>query len=431
MLDREIIQNRGFDNTVSGPSAVGFQLMVRNPNYRGLWGSLVDGVAVTVDGRSWNHEETFLVLQGREFTLEELRRSTDVRWALDEPMVVKVPVAGGLSAGVHHVAVDIRLRAPYVPVEFQPSVFHAERDCTIVSSTSSSTFQYGVSLYSYTGDMYTLLTLEDTLAEIADLGATGVEILGEGNIPGYPNPSTTWIDTWKSLLEKYSLTPTNYGSWIDSRMWLGRDLTAQEGHEALARDVRLAAELGFTFVRPKIGVVSLDLRPHPIWEEAVERTLDLAAEKNIVICPEIHSPTPIKHPVVDDYISFVERTGTRNFGLLIDTGIFMTKSVFQALDGVEPESEDELPVPLRALKVPPSDLVDIMKHVVFFQAKFYEVDEHLVDPHIPWAEVLRVLKRTGYTGYLSSEYEGPREPGRGPTMVRRQHAMLHELEKQL
>lgn len=168
----------------------------------------------------------------------------------------------------------------------------------------------------------TVLTLDDAMAEIADLGATGLEILGEGNIPGYPEPSTAWIDSWFALLQRHNLEPTNYGSWIDSRMWRDRDLTAEEGTAMLARDLKLAAQLGFTSLRPKIGVVSMDLRPHPIWEEVIERNLDLAADLNVVIMPEIHAPTPIKHPVVDDYIAFIERTGGSHFRLLIDTGIF-------------------------------------------------------------------------------------------------------------
>jgi sugar phosphate isomerase/epimerase len=309
-------------------------------------------------------------------------------------------------------------------------VYQAEAIRTLIGPAGTSGPKLGVSLYSYTGDMYTLMSLEDAMAEIADLGASGIEILGEGNIPGYPWPSTQWIDNWKRLLEKYSLIPTNYGSWIDSRMWLNRDLTAQEGYEALTRDIRLAAELGFSHVRPKIGVISLDLTPHPIWTESVERALELAEKKNIIICPEIHSPTPIKHSVVDEYLEFIERTGTKNFGLLIDTGIFMTRSAFMSLDGMVPESEDDIPVPLRALNVPASDLLEVMDHVVFFQAKFYDVDENLVDQHIPWTEIFQVLKDTGYTGYLSSEYEGPREPYRGKEMVRRQHAMFHKLQKQ-
>lgn len=428
MLERDIIQHRGFANVLDGGRTTGFQVVVRNPNYRGLASSLVDGVDVTVDGRTWTHEETAVVLQGRRYSLDELRHSTDARWPLEETATVVVPLDGGLAPGVHRVAVDIRLRAPYIPIEFQPNIFHAEASLTIVGAGTVGGPKYGVSLYSYTEDMYSLLTLEDAMAEIADLGATGIEILGEGNIPGYPAPSAAWRDTWFALLDTYRLEPTNYGSWIDSRMWLHRDLTVEEGAEILARDIRLASELGFGFVRPKIGVVSLDLVPHPIWEEVVTRNLDLAAEKNVVICPEIHSPTPIRHPVVDDYISFIERTGTKHFGLLIDTGIFMTKSVLEKHDG-SLAAEDEVPVPLRALNVPPSDLVDIMKYVVFIQAKFYDVDDQLVDPHIPWPEVFRVLDEVGYTGYLSSEYEGRRDPYRGPRMVRRQHAMFRELAR--
>ncbi|MDN4476089.1 DUF6379 domain-containing protein [Demequina sp. SYSU T00192] len=429
MLDRSIIQNRGFANTFDGDRITGFQVALRNPNYRGLTSSLVDGVSVTVAGRTWTHEETSIVLQGRAFTLAELRASTGARWNADEVACVKVPLEGGLPRGVHDVAVDIRLRAPYFPIEFQPNVFHAERACTLVSPVAQPRFKYGVSTYSYTGDMHTIMTLEDAMAEIADMGATGLEILGEANVPGYPEPSKAWLDTWFANLDKYGLEPTNMGSWIDSRMWLDRDLTVEEGAAALERDIRLASLLGFSFVRPKIGVTSLELDPHPIWDEAVERNLQLAADKGVVICPEIHSPTPIKHRVVDDYIAFIERTGTKNFGLLIDTGIFMTKHAFFGLDGMaEPTSVEEVPVPLRALNVPASDLREVMPYVVFIQSKFYNVDEDLVDSHIPWEPVLDVLSETGYTGYLSSEYEGPRDPGRGTEQVRRQHAMFHRLD---
>lgn len=289
---------------------------------------------------------------------------------------------------------------------------------------TNSGLQYGVSVFSYTGDYGTVMTLEDAMADIADLGATGIEILGEGHVSRYPAPTTAWIDNWYANLEKYRLTPTNYGSWIDTRLWVDRDMTAKEGHEFLLQDVELAARLGFSFVRPKIGVVSLDLKPHPIWDEAVERTLDRAAELGIVICPEIHSPTPIKHEVVDGYIEFIQRTGTKNFGILIDTGIFQTEPL--------PLSPDEDPGRPRApwkeaLKVPATDLLDILDYVVFIQAKFWDIDDQLVDQNIPWAPVIEVLKQGGYTGYLSSEYEGAKAPWRAAEQLRRQHALIRKI----
>ena len=46
------------------------------------------------------------------------------------------------------------------------------------------------------------MTLEDVFADIADLGATGIEILGEGNVPDYPDAERAWIDTWHGLLRE-------------------------------------------------------------------------------------------------------------------------------------------------------------------------------------------------------------------------------------
>lgn len=50
MLERPIIQQRGFRNATDDTGATGFQLQLRNPNYRGIAGSLVDGADVMVDG---------------------------------------------------------------------------------------------------------------------------------------------------------------------------------------------------------------------------------------------------------------------------------------------------------------------------------------------------------------------------------------------
>jgi sugar phosphate isomerase/epimerase len=426
VLDYDVIQSRGFRNVEAGGRAVGFELRLRNPNYRGISGSLVDGVEVTVDGETWPAEASRWTLQGRTLSLDELRSSSGVRWQLDEPAVVTVPRDGGLAAGVHDVSVVIRLRAPYIPIEVQPSLFPASRRLVLVPPAApDSPFRYGVSLYSYTGDLNTVMTLEDAMADIADLGATGIELLGEGHVPGYPEPTSAWVDRWFELLETYGLTPSNYGSWVDTRMWADRDLTADQGTEQLARDLRLAKRLGFGFVRPKFGVVSPDLVPHPIWEETILRNLDLAAQLDVVICPEIHSPTPLRHKVTQGYVDLIERTGTQHFKLLVDTGIFQTEPVDDGHPGFVGKVR---PPHLEPLRVPPSDLLDVIDHVAFFQTKFYEIDDDLVDLHIPWPEIVPVLQRTGWSGWLSSEYEGRREPGRGRDQVRRQHALLRRLE---
>ena len=427
MLDFAIIQGRGFRNVVEDGRITGFQFQLRNPNYRGVAASLLDGVEVVIDGERIANHVPLWTLNDRTYTLDQLRESTDARWQLDELATITIPMPDGLSAGVHNLEVVVQLRRSYFPPMFSRTPFTTSGKRVIVPpAPTGSGLKLGVSTYSYSGDLYTSMTLEDAFAEIADLGATGIEILGEGNIPHYPTPNARWIDSWHALVHQYGLTPTNYGSWVDTTRWGNRDLTPQEGAEQIQQDLRLAKELGFFSIRPKFGVTSFELDPHPIWREAVERSLDLAAELDVIISPEIHAPTPIKHPVTQGYVDFIEQTGSRHFKLLVDTGIFQTTSVRDYAEEIEVEEGEEVPAHLRALAVPMSDLLAILPHVHFIQTKFFEIDDELNDLNLPWSDIVSTLKSAGWNGWLSSEYEGRREPGRGRDQVRRQHALLIE-----
>ena len=288
-------------------------------------------------------------------------------------------------------------------------------------------FKFGVSFYSFTHDFSSVMGLEECFDHVADTGATGVEILADTHVLGYPEPGTDWLDRWFGLLERHRLEPTNLCSWVDTKLRLGTSLTVAEGAAELERDLRLAGRLGFKFLRPKFGVVSADLDPDPIWQDAVERVLDLAEKLGVVICPEIHSPTPLDHPVVHGYIEFIERTGTRNFGLLIDTGIFQNRPL-RSWQHEVPKGDGDLAKILNGIAVNPDELPGIAKYIVFVQAKFHHIDDDLRDENIPWETVLPALKRAGYSGYLSSEYEGVREPWVAIDQVRRQHVLLRRIE---
>ena len=432
LLERDLIQSVGFRNVRERGRVSGFQFRVRMPSYRGMAASLIDGIAVRVgDLVDVAADAPLWTFGGNTYTLAELWESDGVRWPLEEAAIVTVPFEGGLPDGVHEVSIELRLRMSYIPVEHQPSTYRVTKHVTLSPEADGAPFRYGVSLYSFMGDYGTVLDLETALAGIADIGATGVEILGEGHIPNYPDPSQEWVDDWFRLLEKYGLEPTNYGSWIDTRLHSsgpnGHDMTVEEGAGALQRDLRLAKRLGFRFVRPKIGVITSDLVPHPIWTEVVERSLPLAKELDVIICPEIHAPTPIKHEVVDDYIGLIKRTGTKHFGLLIDTGIFQDRPI-----ALKPgELPGQRPAFMDGIAVDPADFADVAEHVVFIQAKFHDIDENLEDQQIPWEPVLRAIKDAGYTGYLSSEYEGEREPWRSIEQVRRHHSLMRQVADRL
>lgn len=132
MLERSLVQSRGFRNTGPEGDRTGFEFLLRLPNYRGMRASLADGVDVTVDGEHFPHTENRMVIQNRELTLEQLRAATDLRWALDQPAIVRVSKPGGLSIGVHEISVRVRMRQPYFPIEFQPSIITEARKATIV-----------------------------------------------------------------------------------------------------------------------------------------------------------------------------------------------------------------------------------------------------------------------------------------------------------
>ena len=130
----------------------------------------------------------------------------------------------------------VYIRRPYIPGPFCRSPFRAKAKPVIIGGSKNTGMPLSVSTYSYTGDMYTLITLEDFMADAADMGATGIEMLAEANLPGYPDVSAEWKASWFALLEKYQLTPTNLGTWIDTARWHSRDLTADEGAAQLCDD---------------------------------------------------------------------------------------------------------------------------------------------------------------------------------------------------
>jgi hypothetical protein len=132
MLERTLVQSMGFrnDGPIGGRS--GFEFRLRLPNYRGMRASLFDGVDVTVDGERFGYESNRYVVDGEEHSIASLRGAIGARWRLDEPAVVRVPKPGGLAAGVHEVTVGVRIRQPYIPIEFQPSVIVESRHATVV-----------------------------------------------------------------------------------------------------------------------------------------------------------------------------------------------------------------------------------------------------------------------------------------------------------
>lgn len=279
----------------------------------------------------------------------------------------------------------------------------------------------GVSIYSY-GELYKTMTLEDCMMDMYDMGATGIEILANGHIEGYPELSDEWLEYWEGLCTKYNIVPAEYGHWIESRMYGHKEDDMEEIFAILERDLKIAGKLKFPVLRTKLGVIDDTLSPVPYWREIIKRALPIAEENHVVMCPEIHIPTRLKSKMVDDYVEFIEQTGTKNFGLNIDFGTF--QNVFDP-NGFQMPGMPEDGSPCSY----PQDLVPLLPYIYCCHAKFNNMDEDCNETTIPYQEILTVLKDNGWDGYMVSEYEGKRkdEPGFVSEQLRRQHIMMKRI----
>ena len=255
----------------------------------------------------------------------------------------------------------------------------------------------GVSIYSYSNFFPQGYTLEDCFIEMQDMGAHGVEILANGHIDGYPNMTDEFLEKWNNLCEKYEIIPAEYGHWVDNRMWADREMTIDQCVEYLERDFKMAHALGFHCLRTKLGVINDDLDPVENWRDLITAATPAAMKYDVVMLPEIHLPTILKQQMIYDYVEYIDKTGTKAFGLNIDFGVFSRRG--RSTRGDEPRVSQ------------PEELIPLLPYVKCCHAKFTSMvpsdDEYMFrEENIPYPEVLKVLKDNGWDGWMVAEYEG-------------------------
>jgi sugar phosphate isomerase/epimerase len=318
----------------------------------------------------------------------------------------------------------------------------------------------GVSLYSYQQEYYLgKMTLEDCVKAVRDLGTDGVEIISEAMIPNFPNPDEKFINQWFELMDKYHTKPICYDAFMDG--WIHRDrvLTDDEAVEMMVRDIKLASRMGFKIIRVLCAV--------PL--KIIERSLPYAEKYNVKLGLEVHSPFKLATPWLDNYIEFSEKSGSEYFGIIPDFGIFVKKPVkiledkhlrrgatqkiveyvraayisgqdkdqtFREVQSMNPTSEDLFwaKEAFDYTYCDPQLLADYIPYILHIHGKVYEMTLHCEEPSIPYADIVSVLVKNNWNGYINTEYEGQRHYHDIPDMdidsveqVRRHHVMLKRL----
>lgn len=115
MMDNKMICVDGFENVVEGGETTGFAFLGRLPYYRGLGLSMIEDIAVTVDGEPVRREDVRFTVHGNRYTLDEMETVYDDRWNFGEKATIGVMRAGGLKPGRHRIEFAVRMRVSYLP----------------------------------------------------------------------------------------------------------------------------------------------------------------------------------------------------------------------------------------------------------------------------------------------------------------------------
>ena len=115
MFDKMMLCDEGFENVVDKGEVIGFSLLARLPYYRGLGLSMIEDIALTVDGEPVAREDIRFSVRGRSWTLDEMETVYDDRWNFGEKATVTALRPGGLTPGGHKVEIAVRMRVSYLP----------------------------------------------------------------------------------------------------------------------------------------------------------------------------------------------------------------------------------------------------------------------------------------------------------------------------
>lgn len=122
MLEKDVIQTRGFHNIEKDGKVIGFQFKIRSIYYRGLYASQIRPGKVTVDGEVFPKESQIWEIRGKDYTTEQMKQLRDVYWDITEPATIKIYKEGGLEQGYHEVGINFTYSSSYLPPKLQENL---------------------------------------------------------------------------------------------------------------------------------------------------------------------------------------------------------------------------------------------------------------------------------------------------------------------
>ena len=279
--------------------------------------------------------------------------------------------------------------------------------------------------------------LRHLLETVADQGlGPGVEFNIAQMLRTYPDVDDEFVRWWHRALDRLGLEPSACGTNLDMGRRKDRDMTPDEEYEFLAVQLRTAHRLGFHRVVIRMA-----------GKELLRRLLPLAEQYDQKLGYELHAPMGPNDPKLLAIREMYDELGSDRLGFTADFSSTMhslSPTLFRTLSQMGlPEEHFAVmqdiwrkPVPMHERNdefedylrshdfdparlgpftrlafnmhglVRPEEWLDIMPRTFHVHAKFFDIDENGDEPAMDVPRIIRQFVQGGYTGYLSSEWEG-------------------------
>ena len=120
MFDNNVFIPDTCKNVEEDGKIIGYEMKTHITYYRGIPLSMVNFVAVEVDGVKVPEENIrFTADEIDWFTLKEMDTVATIKWEYGVPATVRVLQKGGLSKGTHNVSLTVSTRTAYIPIPLE------------------------------------------------------------------------------------------------------------------------------------------------------------------------------------------------------------------------------------------------------------------------------------------------------------------------
>lgn len=216
---------------------------------------------------------------------------------------------------------------------------------------------YGVTIFSLTNEILAAdLSPLQILDQFLSKGVTKIiELDGPQHFRNFPNVAEQEISDLQEVLDRHSAHVVQLGIYVDRAVAEGEFLTEDQVVDELAKQIRVARQIGCKFVRLGLGFAT---------ETEIARILPVLAENQIQLVLEVQGTTLPNDDSVMSHVELLNKPEFSSVGLLFDMSLCMNilpKSYLSALaDSGFSEEQIE-----KAISTWESGSIELVKRFVF------------------------------------------------------------------